>query len=108
MNIEKLHLPKGINGAPATTRQRAAGLARLTEWAGPFAPLVQLLCIGLLVLSAFRIALLAWQWPRVAATGIVPEILLQGVRADLILLGYFLAVPLLLASLLARPGPASR
>lgn len=36
------------------------------------------------------------------ATGIVPEILLQGVRAGLILLGYFLAIPLLLAPLLAH------
>lgn len=106
MTIEKLHLPKGINGAPAMERHRAAGLARITAWAGPFAPLVQLLCIGLLLLSAFRIALIAWQWPRVAATGIVPEILLQGVRADLILLGYFLAIPLLLAPLLAHARSA--
>jgi len=107
MNIEKLHLPKGITSASAVERPRNGGLARASEWTGPFAPLVQLLCIGLFLLSAFRIVLLAWQWPRVAATGIVPDILLQGVRADLILLGYFLAVPLLLAPLLAHARSAS-
>jgi phosphoglycerol transferase MdoB-like AlkP superfamily enzyme len=105
MNIEKLHLPQASN-PEASTQSPAAELARITGWAGPFAPLVQMLCIGLLLLSAFRIALIAWQWPRVAASGIVPEILLQGVRADLILLGYFIAVPLLLAPLLAHARSA--
>lgn len=105
MNIEKLHLPQA-SGVNTVTQSPAAGLARITQWAGPFAPLVQMLCIGLLFLSAFRIALIAWQWPRVAASGIVPEILLQGVRADLILLGYFIAIPLLLAPLLAHARSA--
>ncbi|WP_229491467.1 LTA synthase family protein [Massilia sp. HP4] len=81
-------------------------MARITGWAGPFAPLVHLLCIGLVLLSCFRLALIAWQWPRVSATGIVPEILVQGVRADLILLGYCLAIPLLLAPLLAHARSA--
>jgi len=102
MNIEKLHLPGATAGATAIPRSSAARLARITRWTGPFAALVQMLLIGLVTLSAFRVALLAWQWPRVAATGIVPELLLQGVRADLILLGYFLAIPLLLAPLLAH------
>ena len=108
MNIEKLHLPKSISRASneirpdVTLPARIPRLAQLTRWAGPYAPMVQLLIIGLVLLSAFRIALVAWQWPRVAATGILPEILLQGVRADLILLGYFIAIPLLLAPLLAH------
>ena len=106
MNIEKLHLPAPVaaaaNGVAAIPQPPSARLARITRWTGPFAPLVQMLLIGLLTLSAFRIALLAWQWPRVAATGIVPELLVQGVRADLILLGYFLALPLLLTPLLAH------
>lgn len=106
MNIEKLHLPKGISGVPATVSTPAAGMARFTHWAGPFAPLVQLLLIGLILLSSFRLALIAWQWPRVAATGIVPEILVQGIRADLILLGYCIAIPLLLAPLLAHARSA--
>lgn len=106
MSIEKLHLPKSISGVQPTAPRSAARLANITSWAGPFAPLVYLLLIGLVLLSSFRLALLAWQWPRVSATGIVPEILVQGVRADLILLGYFLAIPLLLAPLLAHARSA--
>lgn len=102
MKIEKLHLPKVASGVKTTSPISASRLARITQWAGPYAPLFQMLLIGLVLLSSFRVALIAWQWPRVAASHIVPEILVQGVRADLILLGYFLALPLLLAPLLAH------
>lgn len=78
-----------------------ARLEKLTRWAGPFAPLLQLLILGLVLLSLSRLGLVAWQWPRVAATAILGQILVQGVRADLILLGYLIAVPLVLAPLLA-------
>ncbi|MYN02930.1 sulfatase-like hydrolase/transferase [Pseudoduganella sp. DS3] len=61
-----------------------------------------MLVAGLLLLSVSRFALVAWQWDRVSATGIVGEILVQGVRADLILLGYLLVLPLLLAPVLAQ------
>ena len=99
MNTDKLHL----HGAAKASRPPAFSfLAHSTRLAGPFAPLLQLLLIGLVLLSSFRLAMLVWQWDRVRATGIVPEILVQGVRADLILLGYFLAIPLLLAPLLAH------
>ncbi len=84
----------------------AAHLARATRWAGPYITLVQMLLIGLTVLSLSRVGLVTWQWDRVAATGSLAAILVQGVRADLILLGYFLAVPLLLAPLLAHRGSA--
>ncbi|WP_229415789.1 LTA synthase family protein [Pseudoduganella armeniaca] len=88
----------------------ASRLARLTRWAGPYATLVQMVLLGLLLLSLSRIGLVAWQWQRVAATGIVGDIFVQGVRADLILLGYLLVVPLLLLPLLgpflARRLPA--
>ena len=57
--------------------------------------------IGLPILSLSRFALVAWQWERVVATNILVAIFVQGVRADLILLGYFLVPPLLLAPLLA-------
>lgn len=80
----------------------AARIARLTRWAGPYATLLQMLVAGLLLLSISRLGLVAWQWERVSATGIVGEIIVQGVRADLILLGYLLALPLLLAPLLAQ------
>ena len=80
----------------------AAQLERLTAWAGPFSSLLQLLLLGLLILTLSRAGLVAWQWSRVAPTGIPLRIFVQGVRADLILLGYFLAIPLVLAPLLAH------
>lgn len=80
----------------------AARIARLTRWAGPYATLLQMLVAGLLLLSISRLGLVAWQWERVSATGIVGEIIVQGVRADLILLGYLLVLPLLLAPVLAQ------
>jgi len=77
-------------------------LARLTAWAGPYAALLQMVLLGLALLSLSRLGLVAWQWQRVQATGIAATVFLQGVRADLILLGYFAAVPLLCAPLLAH------
>jgi phosphoglycerol transferase MdoB-like AlkP superfamily enzyme len=79
----------------------AARLERLTLWAGPFAGMLQMLLLGLVIFSLSRAGLVAWQWSRVAATGIPGQVFVQGVRADLILLGYFVAIPLVLAPLLA-------
>jgi phosphoglycerol transferase MdoB-like AlkP superfamily enzyme len=84
------------------TTPPATGLSRLTRWAGPYAVLVQMVLLGLLILSVARIALMAWQWERVEAAGIVGRMLVQGVRADLILLGYLIVFPVLLAPLLAQ------
>ncbi|HEX5342561.1 MAG TPA: LTA synthase family protein [Duganella sp.] len=80
----------------------AARLGKLTLWAGPFAGVLQVLLLGLAIFSLSRVALVAWQWERVAATGIVGQILVQGVRADLIMLGYLIALPLVLSPLLAH------
>jgi phosphoglycerol transferase MdoB-like AlkP superfamily enzyme len=80
----------------------ARQIARWTQWMGPYATLVQMLVLGLAVLSTSRAALIIWQWERVKATGIVGQMLVQGVRADLILLGYLIMLPLLLAPLLAQ------
>jgi len=85
----------------------AARLAQLTAWAGPYATILQMSLLGIVMLSLSRVAMMLWQWDRVQATGIPGEILLQGARADLILLGYFIAIPLLLAPLLAHPSRAS-
>ncbi|GGX93161.1 LTA synthase family protein [Pseudoduganella dura] len=83
-------------------RELAAWPSQRVSPAGPYAILLRMLFIGLAVLSLSRIALMGWQWDRVMAEGIPGQMLLQGVRADLILLGYLLAVPLLLAPLLAH------
>ena len=80
----------------------AMRLAYLTRWAGPYAGLVQMVLLGLALLSLSRALLVAWQWERVSAAGMLGTIMLQGVRADLIVLGYFLVFPLLLAPVLAQ------
>jgi phosphoglycerol transferase MdoB-like AlkP superfamily enzyme len=93
--------------APASSPAlaNAAGpsrLTRLTRWAGPYAVLAQMVLLGLAVLSVSRVALMAWQWGRVEQAGIAGQMLVQGVRADLILLGYLALLPVLLAPLLAH------
>jgi phosphoglycerol transferase MdoB-like AlkP superfamily enzyme len=78
------------------------GTGRWWQRTGPYLNLFLLLAAGLALLSVSRLALVAWQHQRVAATGILGEVFVQGIRADLILLGYFIAVPLALAPLLAH------
>lgn len=102
MNTEQLPLSPGISASVRPPAADSIAPSRLAALAGPFAALLTLLLAGLAILSLSRLALVAWQWERVHATGIVFQILVQGVRADLILLGYCLAPPLLLAPLLAQ------
>lgn len=102
MNVHELALRAGRARVAGSASVHTVPASRLTRWTGPYAPLVWLLLAGLAILSLSRMALIAWQWERVKPTGIVPEILVQGVRADLILIGYFLAIPLLLAPLFAH------
>lgn len=70
-------------------------------WTGQYLPLFHLLLAGLVVLSASRLGLVIWQWERVSAAGIVVSTFVQGIRADLILLGYLLVIPLSFAPLSA-------
>jgi phosphoglycerol transferase MdoB-like AlkP superfamily enzyme len=74
---------------------------RFSNKLGPFAPLVAMVFLGLLILSLSRIGLVLWKFERVTNTGKLIEILLQGVRVDLIQLGLMLLVPLLLAPVFA-------
>jgi phosphoglycerol transferase MdoB-like AlkP superfamily enzyme len=68
---------------------------------GPYAPLVAMFLLGLLILSASRLGLVLWKLDRVNATGKLLEILLQGIRVDIIQLGLMAIIPLLLAPILA-------
>ena len=68
---------------------------------GPFAPLVSMLLLGLVILSLSRFGLVLWKFERVAATGKLVEVLLQGIRVDIIQLSLLALIPLLLAPLLA-------
>ncbi|HQS37103.1 MAG: sulfatase [Methylotenera sp. 24-45-7] len=70
---------------------------------GPFAPLIAMLIIGLVVLSASRFGLVIWKFERVVSTDKLAEILLQGVRVDIMQLGLIALIPLLLAPILALP-----
>lgn len=56
MKTDELYLHRA---ATAPTRPASSWLARSTRIAGPFAPLVQMLLIGLVLLSGFRLAMLA-------------------------------------------------
>ncbi|MBP8215036.1 MAG: LTA synthase family protein, partial [Propionivibrio sp.] len=70
---------------------------------GAYAPLAMLFLIGLPMLSLSRIGLMLWQSGRVAATGIWPEMLIQGVRVDIIQLS-LLALPLILLAPVLATG----
>jgi phosphoglycerol transferase MdoB-like AlkP superfamily enzyme len=68
---------------------------------GPYAPLVAMYIVSLPLLSLSRIGLMLWQAERVAATGAWPEMLLQGLRVDVIQLGLLALIPLLVLPLFA-------
>lgn len=74
---------------------------------GPYAPIGMLFAVGLPLLSLSRAALMLWQAERVAATGIWPEMLLQGARVDIIQLS-LLALPLVVLVPLLAIRPAWR
>jgi phosphoglycerol transferase MdoB-like AlkP superfamily enzyme len=74
---------------------------RIANRLGPFAPLVAMILLGLIVLSLSRVGLVLWKFDRVQATGELVNILLQGVRVDLIQLSLTALIPLLLAPVLA-------
>ncbi len=69
---------------------------------GPFAPLITMYIMVLPILSLSRIGLMLWQAERVATTGAWLEILLQGLRVDIIQLGLLAIIPLLISPLFAQ------
>lgn len=60
-----------------------------------------MLLLGLILLSLSRLGLVLWKLDRVNATDKLAEIMLQGVRVDIIQLGLLALIPLLLAPVLA-------
>lgn len=79
-------------------------LARLF---GPYLYIIRMLVIGLLTLSLSRIALVIWQADRVLPTQELAQILLQGVRADIILMSMGAALPVLLLLVWANKWAAT-
>ena len=80
---------------PGKTAQSLQKLWNWLAFLGPYAPLGMLYLIGLPLLSLSRAGLMAWQAERVSATGVWVEMLLQGMRVDIIQLG-LLSIPLLI------------
>jgi len=74
---------------------------KLSSKLGPFAPLIAMLVLGLVILSATRLGLVLWKFERVTNTGKLAEILLQGIRVDVIQLCLIAFIPLLLSPILA-------
>ncbi|MEQ1598906.1 MAG: LTA synthase family protein [Methylotenera sp.] len=74
---------------------------RIANKLGPFAPLIAMLLLGLVILSISRLGLVLWKLDRVISTGKLLEILLQGIRVDIIQLSLIALIPLLLAPILA-------
>ncbi len=84
---------------PAKKLQQA--IWRIAHIFGPFAPLIAMFLLGLIILSVSRLGLVLWQLDRVNATEKLAEILLQGIRVDVIQLSLLSLIPLLLAPFLA-------
>jgi phosphoglycerol transferase MdoB-like AlkP superfamily enzyme len=83
----------------------------LKSWRQAVAPyrlFITFVLLGVALLSVSRVLLLYWQSERVFATGQFGWLLVQGIRADLIVLGLLLAVPLLLLPLFYLIGQYSR
>jgi phosphoglycerol transferase MdoB-like AlkP superfamily enzyme len=68
---------------------------------GPYTPLAALFVIGLVFLTLSRVGLMLWQKRRVAATGIWPQMLAQGLRVDVIMLSLVCLLPMLMVPLTA-------
>ncbi len=93
------------HAAARSSSSPRSSLQSKTHWwhrTGPYLNLFYLLAAGLAMLSLSRLALVVWQYDRVAAAGVSGAIFVQGLRADLIVLGYLVAVPLALAPFLAH------
>ena len=61
-------------------------------------PFVLFICAAVLTLALFRLGLIIWQYERIDAFGDVFIILLNGLRIDLSIVAYMLAIPALIHS----------
>jgi phosphoglycerol transferase MdoB-like AlkP superfamily enzyme len=63
---------------------------------GPYAPLLAMFALSLVVMSVSRFGLVVWKLDRVDATHQLANVLLQGLRVDIILLSLLSLIPVLL------------
>jgi phosphoglycerol transferase MdoB-like AlkP superfamily enzyme len=71
---------------------------------GPYRYLIRTSVLGLVLLSLSRVGLVLWQYDRVEQTELLFQVLLQGLRADIIVMGLLLLVPVLLIPLASVRG----
>ncbi len=71
---------------------------------GPYRYLIRTAALGLVLLSLCRIGLVIWLYDRVAKTDLLWHVLLQGIRADIIVIGLLLLLPVLLVPLASMRG----
>lgn len=74
---------------------------RIASKFGPFSPLVAMLILSLFIFSLSRLGLVIWKFERVINTGKIIEVLIQGVRVDLMQFSIIALVPVLLSPVLA-------
>jgi phosphoglycerol transferase MdoB-like AlkP superfamily enzyme len=74
---------------------------KLADYYRVMSPIFVFMLASLMLFSVSRLALLAWQFPRVSDVDGLGYILLQGLRFDLVTLGMVLLVPLLLTPLMS-------
>jgi len=74
---------------------------KLADYYRVMSPIWIFILASLVLFSVSRLALLAWQFPRVDAVDGLGYILLQGLRFDLVTLGMVLLLPLLLTPLMS-------
>ncbi|MCB2425470.1 LTA synthase family protein, partial [Methylophaga pinxianii] len=72
------------------------------SWLGPYQILLKILLVGLAILSLSRLGLAIWQWDRVTSAVNLPIFFIQGIRADLIMMGMLIAPLTLLMPLLVN------
>jgi len=71
---------------------------------GPYRYLIRTAVLGLVLLSLSRLALVLWQYDRVAQTDVLTQLFVQGLRADIIVICLLLVVPVLLIPLASVRG----
>lgn len=88
-----------MNGVAVNHRPSSGGLLAVLQVC---MPLFRLVLLGLAIMGLSRLGLVVWQWERVTAATSLPVMLLQGLRADLIMMGMLIAPLALLMPVLAN------
>ena len=84
-----------------TTKSTLTKIWQRFSFSGPYAPLVAMFAVSLVVLTLSRFGLVLWKLDRVNATGHLGELLLQGLRVDIIQLCLLSLIPVLLLPIFA-------